>query len=104
MLVAGGAAVAAAFYGIIPGYAPMYLSVLALALLVAILAYRGAVDPDLRGPSSAILAGCVAYWALGGLILPEWINGIVLLFVPILLTVSVVQLQNRRRHQPISRS
>jgi hypothetical protein len=96
ILVVAGAAVAAAFFALIPGYQPLYLLVLALALVVALLAFRIINSAELRGSASAILSGCVIYWALGGSTLPGWINGTALTVLPVMIAIALFQLWKQR--------
>jgi len=84
ILVIVGTVVAAAFYALVPGYREVYFLALVLALLVGFIAYRAMTKPQLRGPASFILSGCIVYWVLGGSLLPNWVNGASLIFAPLL--------------------
>lgn len=76
-----GLLVIAAFYGIVPGYGPIYAVTLAIALVAGLIAWRKRNDPVLRGPAGAILTSSVMYWVLGGAALPSWANGVALFVV-----------------------
>jgi hypothetical protein len=83
ILVVAGAAVAAAFFAVIPGYQPLYLLVLALALVVALLAFRLINSAELR--SSAI-------------------NGTALTVLPVMIAIALFQLWKQRYPEPANGS
>ena len=103
-LMVTGIAVAAAFYALIPGYAALYSITLALAVVVALLAFGRTSDPATRGPAGVLLAACTIYWTLGRVELPDWATRAALLLTPLAVASALVGLRNRSSRQPSSGS
>jgi hypothetical protein len=95
-----GVLIAAAFYALIPGYRPLYMAALVLALVLGLLAFRQGNHPDLRGPASLIIAACVIYWSLAGAALPLWANGPALITAPVVIGAALLQLWRQYKAEP----